>query len=94
MLKELLMLDMDVDVGKVMAPKRILLMRSIAMYMNWSDMGSFDAFTEGFKIVRPVSESEFFKPGVTLAQIYPQQLWDITSFTTHDTWKSQACRWE
>ncbi|CAL1169263.1 unnamed protein product [Cladocopium goreaui] len=46
-LEEQLKLDMDADVAKIMAPKRILLMRSIAMDMSWPDMGLFDEFTEG-----------------------------------------------
>ena len=79
-LEEQLKLDMDADVAKIMAPKRILLMRSIAMDMSWPDMGLFDEFTEGFKIVGPVSESGVFKPGVTLAQMSPQQLRDKTKF--------------
>ena len=63
-----------------MAPKRILLMRSIATDMSWPDLALFDELVEGFKIVGPVTESGIFKQGITLAEMSPQQLRSKTKF--------------
>ena len=53
--------NMNPNVAKIMAPKRILLMRSIAIDMEWPDLALFDELAEGFKIVGPVTESGIFK---------------------------------
>ena len=50
-LEKQLKADMEPDIARIMAPKRILLMRSIATDMSWPDLGIFDEMTEGFKIV-------------------------------------------
>ena len=72
--------NMNPNVAKIMAPKRILLMRSIAIDMKWPDLALFDELVEGFKIVGPVTESGIFKQGITLAEISPQQLRDRTKY--------------
>lgn len=72
--------DMEPDIARIMAPKRMLLMRSIATDMNWPDIGIFDEMTEGFKIVGPVTESGIFKQGITLAEMSPEQLREKTKF--------------
>jgi hypothetical protein len=72
--------DMNPNVAKIMAPKRILLMRSIATDMHWPDLALFDALAEGFKIAGPVTESGIFKQGITLAEMSPQQLRSKTKF--------------
>lgn len=72
--------DMEPDIARIMAPKRMLLMRSIATDMNWPDIGIFDEMTEGFKIVGPVTESGIFKQGIALAEMSPQQLREKTKF--------------
>ena len=53
--------NMNPNVAKIMAPKRILLMRSIAIDMEWPDLALFDELAEGFKIVGPVTRVRHFQ---------------------------------
>ena len=71
---------MEPDIGRIMKPKRILLMRSIAEEIGWPDMTLFDEFTTGFKITGQTTVAGIFKQGITMATLTTSQLEQKSKF--------------
>lgn len=72
--------QLDPEVGKILAPKRLLLLRRIADSLGWPDTSLFDEIDQGFKLTGIQSPSNVFGLEPRPSQASEKELWDNEKF--------------
>ena len=71
---------LDPEVGRVLAPKRLLLLRKIADSLDWPDTHLFDEIDEGFKLIGIQDPSNIFGLEPRPPQSSEGELWANAKF--------------
>lgn len=71
---------LDPEVGKVLAPKRLLLLKKIACSLDWPDTNLFDEIDRGFKLTGIQSPSNVFGLEPRPPQSSEEELWASAKF--------------
>ena len=71
---------LDPEVGRVLAPKRLLLLRKIADSLDWPDTQLFDEIDEGFKLIGIQDPSNIFGLEPRPPQSSEGELWANAKF--------------
>ena len=71
---------LDPEVGRILAPKRLLLLKKIACSLDWPDTSLFDEIDEGFRLTGIQSPSNVFGLEPRPPQSSEEELWASAKF--------------